>query len=89
MSEQRVVCAALRKHNNLMIVGPRHFDSFMHKQIAMMACPSNSWKTAEQGFIDQYGNFLTREEAWIIAEKAGQIIKQVSSPGTLYSENLY
>ena len=45
----------------------------------------------EQGFIDQCGNFLTREEAWKVAEAADQIIR--TGPGfsgpMLYSENLY
>ena len=43
-----------------------------------------------QGFIDQRGNFLTREEAWIVAEASGQIIRRVGGDGKkLYSENLY
>jgi hypothetical protein len=48
------------------------------------------WRGAEQGFIDQYGRFLTREEAYVIAEKAGQIkYGPEHSRGTLYSEDLY
>ena len=43
----------------------------------------------EGGFIDQWGNYLNRKDAWVIADKQGQIIKEVSSKGTLYSENLY
>lgn len=39
-----------------------------------------------QGFTDQYGNFLTREEAYPIAKAAGQIIREDHCPGTLYSE---
>jgi hypothetical protein len=30
---------------------------------------------SEQGFIDQFGKFYTREEAWLIADAAGQIIE--------------
>ena len=44
-----------------------------------------------QGFVDQWGNFLNREVAWMIAEKQGQI--RHTGPGfkgpELYSENLY
>lgn len=46
---------------------------------------------AEQGFIDQWGTFMTREQAWRVAEVAGQILYRVGGDynGTLYSENLY
>lgn len=47
----------------------------------------------EQGFIDQHGAFMSRREAWEVAEAAGQIIRRVGGDeadgGTLYSENLY
>ncbi len=48
------------------------------------------WIGARQGFIDQYGKWLTREEAWKVAKKAGQI-KYSSGycDGTLFSEDLY
>jgi hypothetical protein len=41
------------------------------------------------GFIDQHGRYYNRQDAWRIAEKNGQILKEVSIAGTLYSENLY
>lgn len=47
----------------------------------------------DQGFIDQFGAFMSRTEAWKVAEAAGQIIRRVDGDavdgGTLYSENLY
>ena len=45
----------------------------------------------EQGFIDNFGNFLTREEAWLVAKAAGQVIKVCGGNGSgkLFSENLY
>lgn len=46
-----------------------------------------------QGFVDNEGNFLTREEAWKVAERCGQIIRRcggdTANGGTLYSENLW
>jgi len=83
--QRRVVCAAMRK-DGILICGARHFDQVMRDQVKLIGLPSVSW---EQGFIDQKGVFLTREEAWIIAKDADQIIRIVSSEGTLYSENLY
>ena len=48
---------------------------------------------SEQGFIDRFSKFHNREEAWKIAEAAGQIRRRVGGDtingGTLFSENLY
>lgn len=45
---------------------------------------------ATQGFIDQHGNFYTRDAAWTIAYDNHQIIRDTSKcVGTLYSEHLY
>lgn len=83
---RRIVCAAIRDQQGQIVCGPRHFDPTMHATIKNLMNFSTPW---EQGFIDQFGTFLTREQAWIVASNEGQIIRQVSSPGTLYSENLY
>lgn len=89
MSEnpQRVVCAALRLGSGSIVCGPRHFDKTMHGQIA---ATSLNWAQAEQGFVDQYGAFLTRKEAWDVAKRQDQIRRDsTKSVGTLYSEHLY
>ncbi len=50
----------------------------------------DSWYASEQGFVDQLGQFLTREEAYEIASKNGQIINNIDCvPGKLFSEHLY
>ena len=88
----RIVCAANRNPNTRMIIcGARHFDRIMHSQMeSRPVCERDGWRFAEQGFIDQFGNFLTREQAWAIAEKNGQIIRDVGTgKGVLYSEHLY
>jgi len=50
------------------------------------------WDAFMRG-IDNKGVFLSRTEAWKVAEAAGQIIRRVggdeTNGGTLYSENLY
>jgi hypothetical protein len=49
-----------------------------------------SWRTSEQGFVDQHGKFYTRDEAWKIAEANGQLFRRFDGDGVdLYSENLY
>lgn len=84
-----IVCAAIRhKSSNLIICGPRHFDAIMNQQIRNNAY--KGWNDADQGFVDQFGKFLTRSEAHIIATKKNQIIRRVGGDKSeLFSENLY
>lgn len=88
---RRIVCAANKTiFTGEVIIGIRHYDSFMHIQYETRPSLGNK---VEQGFIDNKGNFLTRTEAWVIANDANQIIRRVggddANGGTLYSENLY
>lgn len=91
---RRVVCAANRL-GRIIVLGARHFDWMMHEQIALLeqvdeTLDSNVAHHWEQGFIDQKGEFMTRQEAWIVAEAAGQIIRRVGGDGEkLFSENIY
>ncbi|MFM0503942.1 hypothetical protein [Paraburkholderia caffeinilytica] len=83
----RIVCAANKKcFTGEIVLGIRHWDAFMHKL-------DTEGDPVEQGFIDNRGNFLSRIDAWKVAEAAGQIIRRVggddTNGGTLYSENLY
>lgn len=51
---------------------------------------SDSWKGCEQGFIDQFGNFLSRERALEIAKANNQIMRRCGGDEhQLFSENLY
>jgi len=90
-SPSRVVCAA-NAHKDLLVLGARHFDSIMHKTMLQSeACRLARGTPWEQGFVDQHGNFLTRELAYIIAKENGQIIRECGNPDSqkLYSEHLY
>ena len=90
MNERRVVCAAIRDVRGRIVLGPRHFDPTMHRQLEDMFSYTTPW---EQGFVDQHGAFMDRREAWLVAQAAGQILRRVGGDtqggGTLYSENLY
>lgn len=106
-TEWKVVAAANRhKPSGLIIAGARHFDKVMRAQIFAIQgfdktaaalgiwngmSSSIDWKDLDQGFIDNYGDFLTREEAWYLADHNNQIINQglYGRIGYLYSENLY
>lgn len=88
----RIVCSANRFSNGDIVVGVRHYDTPMHAIIRRLKDPVPvSNRFLEQGFLDRFGDFHTREEAWIIAHKAGQIIRRCGSDykWRLYSENLY
>ena len=88
-----IVCAANR-WEGVIVCGARHFDDIMRMQIGALHQNnkpdySGDW---EQGFIDQWGNFHTREEALVIATEAGQINfrRPKTHPVTkLFSEDLY
>lgn len=88
---RRVVCAACRS-GELIIAGARHFDSVMHRQIAAID-PEKRPRHWEQGFIDQFGVFMNRQEAMQVALAAGQPVDIERGCGgdktTLYSEGLY
>jgi hypothetical protein len=91
MSEEEfkpwIVCAANRNKDGQIVCGARHYDPIMRAQIGDKI---NDWLGCEQGFIDQRGNFLTREEAHVIAKANGQIRRRCGGDTeTLYSENLY
>lgn len=94
---QRVVCAANRnKHTGVIILGARHWDMPMRAMVKGSDDEfdtdfDKTWLDAEQGFIDQWGNFLTREAAYVIAERMDQLKGKGAphTPGRLYSEDLY
>lgn len=90
----RIVCAALRDcETGLVIPGPRHCDNVMRPLIAK-AFGIDYWKTKmhDDGFLTNMGEFVDRQQAWVIAERAGQILYPGvagGQKGTLWSENLY
>ena len=89
---QLVVCAAIRrKDTGEIIVSARHYDPIMRAIINRDSAERyNLWFTAEQGFIDNHGKFLTREEARVIATAQGQIRRRCGGDEfRLFSENLY
>ena len=89
-NQRFVVCAANRNKEGKIVAGARHWDSVMRGQILIDGKRPKNWFDAEQGFIDQSGVFLTRQEAWVIAKAANQIkYWNGHNEGTLFSEDLY
>ena len=85
--QQYVVCAA-NKIGDVVLCGARHWDKVMRKQAEAMGIKCGN---EEQGFIDQFGDFLTREEAMLIVKKNGQRfdIERNGGDVALFSEGLY
>lgn len=97
MSKQRrIVCAAIRAVDGELLLGVRHYDNFMHRQIEQRT-DGHKFKhrlDEDQGFVDQHGLFLTRLEAYELANTNNQIMYQDACPPSLggrklYSEGLY
>lgn len=92
--QQVVVCAACRR-GDIILAGARHFDKVMLSQAKAIdgALRPGAGFEFEEGFIDQFGDFLTREEAMAIAIAAGQKVDIERGCGghkdTLFSEGLY
>ncbi|SAF87642.1 Uncharacterised protein [Enterobacter ludwigii] len=95
MTQRRVVCAANRYSCTLggvvVFVGVRHFCPLMRQNM-------QSWHdvliraTEKQGFVDQFGVFMDREEALKVARDAGQLnISRIKTwpDDELFSEDLY
>jgi hypothetical protein len=74
----------------LVVAGVRHYDKIMHKQISVIDEYYWSCKTTEeQGFLDNRGTFLTREEALEVALAAKQVLIKTNPKHLLFSEDLY
>lgn len=85
----------------VIVPGARHHDGVMApiRCLCLGKGPSDPVTLAtlddnfigeDQGFIDQHGHFYSRHEAWIVAERNGQIKHPTGwLHGRLHSENLY
>ena len=94
--ERRIVSAAnrykLKSGGTIVIPGTRHCSKDMSEVVRLVEDKLVSRFTADQGFIDQFANYWTREEALVIATRASQIntVRQKTWPeDKLFSEDLY
>jgi hypothetical protein len=87
----RIVAAALQHKDGRTVVGVRHYDELMIGVLSQLPdFMSVGWRTADQGFVDNHGRYLTREAAWHVAEAAGQIVvSHLTRRGVLHSEDLW
>lgn len=96
----RIVCAANKcldaEGNEHVVIGARHYCPTMNKNYDALEALVGKVKSNiyEQGFIDQFGTWYNREDAWVIAKANDQIVwlcggQRLEDDCDLYSENLY
>lgn len=83
-----IVCAACKLPSGVILAGARHWDEIMCAQADAMGERGGN---EEQGFIDQFGTFHSREEAMRIVLENGQPFNKERNVGdkVLFSEGLY
>ncbi|MCP4437532.1 MAG: hypothetical protein GY810_01090 [Aureispira sp.] len=93
---KRIIVCAANRYNDIVICGARHYDEVMNKVLDKLNLdvvgednPKGYPRFPEQGFIDQYQNFVTREDAAIIVVKNKQKMRSPLESKELFSENLY
>ena len=86
---ERIVCAAQRhRYTGELLLGIRHFDEQMTRQLDRNGQSDVDY--LKSGFLTNKNRFVDRKEAWAIASRENQILRNVkTSPGTLFSEHLY
>ena len=88
--KERVVSAANRSPDGLVVMCVRHGCDLFYNVVDKIYTPEHEYWDWEQGFVTNKYRYVSREEAWIIAEEQGQIIRDHNvCVGTLYSEHLY
>lgn len=84
----KVVCAACKLDDGMILAGARHYSPNMRLQAKLMYGDDfKNWpKEVEQGFLDNMDNFLSRADAAILAYESGQIKELMN---IIFSEDLY
>ncbi len=59
---RKIVCAAVQVNDHHIVCSARHYDALMNAQMDLIE-EAYSGANVIQGFIDQHGKFLTREQA--------------------------
>ena len=98
-----IVSAAMLMKDGLIVPGVRHFSPEMRLILERIYGKKYHLQVKEQGFINHMGEFVSRKDAWKIADKNGQIRRptgwepddsnarqsNIGDEGLLFSENLY
>lgn len=97
-TQRVIVCAATRyPHLDLIIPGARHYSPDMNRMVdklkehGLMPAKKEQATGDNQGFIDNFGNYWTREQSLVIAREAGQLEgrDKCGAEDELFSEDIY
>ena len=88
----RKIAQAACNYGGYIVTGTRHYCPIMNMQIDAIGDDAlveyaGGHDNIIQGFTDQYGIFLTRSEAYIIARDAGQLLPRHAYGETLFSDS--
>lgn len=88
------IVAAANRYKDIVVVGPRHYSNAMRLAIDALGgvkiLRAYAGDEYEQGFVDQYSTFYTREEALELAKANDQVLYTDNMPtNILISEMLY
>ena len=88
----RKISQAAINFGGYIVTGTRHYCPIMRMQIDAIGHDhlikfADGHENIVQGFTDQWGFFLNREEAYVIAEAAGQLLPRHEWGNELFSES--
>ena len=92
---RKVVCSAVVVTKNsgeeVTLVGIRHWDKFMRSQAFAFDCTKDCYREEKQGFLDQWGIYMSREEAMQVVIASGQPfdLERNCDDEILYSEGVW
>lgn len=96
--KHQIVCAAVRGDDGRVLSGIRHYSHEMKLMILESKANKENFlrrQGCDLGFLDNYGIYRTREQAFLIAQRAGQIdvlkrgLEHLWKGRKLFSEMLY
>ncbi|MBF84509.1 MAG: hypothetical protein CL489_08550 [Acidobacteria bacterium] len=87
--KRQVVCAANKYPCGTIVLGVRHFCPLMRQNIKAHGIKPTQMDMI-QGFVDQWGNFMDREEALAVVKANGRFMRDTGFHSReLFTENCY
>lgn len=83
-----IIAAAIKDKNGKIWIGKRHCLIIQRKTADTKELPWGYFKGCDQGFIDDQGKYLSREEAAMHAKTCGQIKECKFQKKRLFSEEI-
>ncbi|WDS62172.1 hypothetical protein [Pseudomonas phage D6] len=88
---KRVIVCAANRYGDFIVTGSRHFSVPMWFTLELIGDDAlKAYGKCEQGFIDQYGMFWNRTDAYNLCREQGrELLEEGGSETELFSEHLY